>query len=363
MQKDTPHIKKKKRRGIVCGLLFAALYVFLLPSCDSEATETYASTEVQTVKATLCLAVSPFSEQEGGVTRAVAGLEDEDRVRDLWVFQFNMETGSLMAVDNAYKAVYIGPDNLNGIQDIQVDFIQNDPGEHSIVCVVANTHDASWAVDENGNVLDAFKTLTEFRLQALPGGVLEPFRSTNMGENGYTIPMYGESDEMVIAAKSYIRVPLIRMFARVEVVVDPSYPHEYEMSLHEITYRNIPSYCRVAEITDNISYPADQWTKFEEAEDNNPILYLPENIQGKVDGMTSKQKDIEGLAPPRALAIDVRMKHQITIDPDSSHIHHYTVYPGMDMVNDFNVKRNYRYKINIQIKSEPSTDNIEQELP
>lgn len=354
---DRNEISRRALRWLAAGVLCLGV----LPSCDTEVAPP--DIPAETVRATLGFTVSSFSQQDGIGTRSVNGSTDEDRVRDLWVFQFNAGTGELMMDNNGSDglAKYISETQLqDDIQDISIDFFPNGTGEQSIVCVVANTHDKEWARDENEQIREDFKTLDGLRGQALPSGVTSPFLSTNMGETGYTIPMYGESAQMVIASKAYIRVPLTRMFARVEVYVDPSYPYAHHMTIKEISYSNIPSYCRVKEITKAEEYPTDiEWGDKNLGSSDDYILYVPENIQGVVENMTDKSET--DLIPSHALAIKVFMNHT-TMLPDSeeenSHVHLFTVYPGMNMENDFNIKRNHRYKVSIKISSEPDQSTI-----
>lgn len=350
MRKDKPYIEKK-RHCISCGLFLAALCLCLL-SCDNE--ETAFSDTGESCKATLCLNVSSFGQQgTDGATRSVAGTPDEDLVKDLWVFQFSVQSDSLLK-----EPVYISESQWSGnIDEVEIDFVQNGPGQSSKVCIVANTHDDKWATDEYDQIRKGFDTYTEFQKQTLPDTASKPFRSSNMGATGgYTIPMYGESAETVIASKAYIRVPLVRMFARVHVYVDPSYPHEMDMSINKITYSNVPLYSRVKAIEDSGEYPADIWSELETENASDYIFYIPENIQGVVDGMTDKMeawRKQSDLFPEKALAIHVVMDHEVD---SKTHQHEYTVYPGGDMKNDFNIKRNHIYNVIIKITSDPSTD-------
>lgn len=343
-----------------CGLIPISLSLCLLLSCANN-DETELSDGDDSCRATLRLDVTSFDRQGGDSARSVAGNTDEDRVRDLWVFQYNAQTGASLK-----DPVYISASQLNGdTQDITIDFTQNDPGESSIVCVVANTHDENWTTDDLGQTLDAFKTHEGLHGQALPDEVSQPFLSSNLGANGgYTIPMYGESDEMVIASKAYIRIPLVRMFAKVEVYVDPSYPHEMEMSIDGVTYSNIPLYSRVKEIENGSEYPVgdESWESWTLGKADDYILYLPENIQGVVEGMSEKKPTSTDPIPERALAIKIDMAHPNESAGDGAdagtHIHTYTVYPGMNMDNDFNIKRNHIYNVAIKIVSDPSKDNL-----
>lgn len=354
MRKDKPYIDKKGR-AVGHRLFFAVLCLCLpLMSCTND--EATLPDKDDSCRVTLRLDVSSFGQQDAGITRSVAGNSDENLIKDIWVFQFSKQTGTLLK-----EAVYLNLSDGN-TDDIEVDFVQSGANESSIVCVVGNTHDASWAYDANKLTKEAFRTYEGLQEQSLPDEVSKPFLSSKMGENeGYTIPMYGESAEMVIASKTYIRVPLVRMFAKVDVYVDPSYPHEMDMSINQITYSSIPLYSRVKAIEGSDEYPTDiAWIEFEAGKADEYILYIPENMQGTVDEMDDKKEDGRvnpDLFPEKALAIHIDMKHTVGEGDDAeSHIHPYTVYPGMDMTNDFNIKRNYIYNVIIKITSDPSTD-------
>lgn len=357
MQKDKSTIKKRKRY-FGQGLGLAALCLCLLLSCTQD--ETVLPAAGNTCRATLCLNVSSFGQRgTDGITRSVAGNTDEDLVKDLWVFQFSATDDSLLK-----PPVYISANQLEeNTDEIDTEFIQNGSGESSIVCVVANTNSPNWATDENNQVRTGFATYTNFQQRALPDSVSRPFLSSNMGATGgYTIPMYGES-RMVIASKSYVRVPLIRMFAKVVVFVDPSYPHEMNMAIDKITYFSIPLYSRVKAIEGSGEYPDSiVWNEFAAGNADEYFLYIPENIQGVVDDMTNKMEAWRlqpDLFPEKALAIHIDMLHKVGKGNDAdSHIHEYTVYPGMNMKNDFNIKRNHIYNVIIKITSSPSTDPI-----
>lgn len=358
MRKDKTYMRKIGR-SLSSGLLLAVLCL-QLPSCTDDDAVLPATGE--TCKVILRLNVSSFgSRGTDGMTRSVAGNSDEDLVKDLWVFQFSTITDSLLKAP-----VYISAEQLNGdVDEIEIDFTQNSPGESSIVCAVANTHDGNWATDENNQTRKGFATYTEFQQQALPADASQPFLSSNMGATGgYTIPMYGET-QIVIAGKAYIRVPLVRMFARVHVSVDPANAYAHEMTIKSITYSNVPLYSRVMKITGKDEYPADVVWKEEECgteEVGDYILYIPENIQGVVENMTNKSTAADTLFPQNALAIKVDLIHNKSMDLDddnqNSHVHEYKVYPGENMKNDFNIRRNYIYNVIIKLVSEPDKDTI-----
>lgn len=365
MRKDNLYIKMKRR--IDHGLCLVALCLLLLPSCtEDERLQPGTPDESGTCQATLRLDVGAFNSQEGIVTRSyVGGTDDEKRVNNIWVFQYNVRTDSSM-----HAPVYFDGNNFD-TNSIEVQLTQNENGEHSVVCIVANVGEGkdaetneSWALDEHGNIKDSFNTYTKFLEQTIPAEAAGPFISSNMGESGgKVIPMFGMSKEMAIVSKSYVSVPLVRMFARVEVKVDPSNLAELGMEIEDISFHNIPAYCRVSSLvnvdgyhnTEAAKYPDDiEWKNFPEEssgaeyKENEITLYLPENLQGTASGMEGNKETDTGKIPENALCVNLTMSYD-----NGNKTHTYKVYPGHDMKNDFNIMRNYIYNVNIKITTQP----------
>ena len=382
------NLYKKIKRSAGYGMLLTALCLFLLPSCTKdEGVLPDTPEENGQCTATVRLNVGAFGLNGSVGTRSIGGNADENKINNIWVFQYNVETGESMR-----DPVYLSENNLNS-NDIEVDLTLNENGQHSVVCIVANVgkgeHDDStdtgtgvdtgketsgdessatiketWVFNENGNIKESFKTYQSFLEEAIPAEASRPFISSHMGESGgKAIPMFGESKKMVIASKCYVSVPLVRMFARVEVKVDPSNLAELGMEIEDISFHNIPSYCRVSSLvnvdgyhnTEAAKYPDDiEWKNFPEENEvhneNDIILYLPENLQGIVSGMAGKQETTEVKIPERALYVDLTMSYEKDGEPQT---HTYKVYPGFDMKNDFNIARNHIFNVNIKISKLP----------
>lgn len=350
MRTNIPY-RGRTRLRLLHGLFTAALCLLLLPSCSGDEDSIAVTPQGGgdgLCEATLRLDISTFAQQKRvGVRSYVTGNDDEDRIKDIWVFQFNAETGKSLKTP-----VYLDDFDSN---DIEVQLMLNEGGEQSIVCIVANTHEEGWALDELGNTKEELNTYDKLKAVSLPKKVSEPVRSSNLGDTGYQIPMFGVSKAMAIVSKCYVSIPLIRMFAKVDVYVDPSYPHELGMEIENIRILNIPYYCRIGALTptdgdgEAATYPADtDWCTYDAGKLTELILYVPENLQGKVEGMDSKLTATAGF-PEKALKVEVTVAY----GDDKSKQHVYTVYPGLDMDNDFNVKRNYIYDVNINIKNLP----------
>lgn len=343
--------------GMSCGkslkMLFFFISLYMMSSCaDDDCLAPGHSDEGNSCPATLLLEVGGFSAAMSPQTKVVAGADDENLINDIWVFQFNAITG-----ESLHEPVYIDRDNNLNANDILVNLAQNGEGEQSRICIVANTGDENWVYEgTEGTVATGFTTYAGFLEQAIPDKAAQPFLSADIGssaENGRTIPMFGISKDMTISSKCYVSVPLYRMFARVDVGVDISYIPE-GMYIENLSYSNIPAYCRVGTVASQDEsqqgdYPTDiEWKTFDCGNVSEAILYVPENLQGKVEGMTSKQ-EIAGEIPTNALTIHLEVSYGENLK------HTYTVYPGLDAANDFNIKRNHIYDVNLIIRELPET--------
>ena len=321
------------------GFLFL-LCLCLLAACADDGTWALEHPdESGSCLTTLRLDVGGYA--SGNATKAiVGGSDDENLINDIWVFQFNAETG-----ESLHEPVYLDDFNSN---DIEVNLSQNSDGSQSRICIVANTGDEYWAKNADGTTVEGFKIYDSFLQQAIPAEAAEPFLSTDIGnstENGRAIPMSGTSKDMAITSKCYVSVPLYRMLARVDVEVeDLSTIQQLGMTIEKLYFSNIPAYCRVGTLesdddTQMATYP------------DKAILYVPENLQGKVIDMTSKQEADKESIPEHALAIHLLVSY------GEGKEHTYTVYPGLDTKNDFNVKRNHIYDVNLDITKLPESTN------
>lgn len=381
MKTGYPHIKIKY--GIGSKSVLAVLFLLLLSSCTKDEDTLQGTPDGNGhCEATIRLDVGSFGLNGRAGTRAsVGGTADENRIDNIWVFQYNVETGQSMKTP-----VYKDDFDSNAIETV---LTNNKNGQHSVVCIVANigkeevnedtdsgestdtdssagtgedssgTTKETWALDKHGNTKDVFQTYQGFLTQAIPASATEPFISSNTGESGgKVIPMFGESKPMVIASKCYVSVPLVRMFARVKVYVDPANLNEYGMAINSITFQNIPNYCRVNSLTEDdgyhntkAKYPDDiEWTSYDAKNANEVTLYLPENLQGVVAGMSGKQETNDNKIPEHALGVDLTVSYG---NDTPKKTHTYKVYPGLDMENDFNIMRNHIYNVSIKITKQP----------
>lgn len=346
------------------NILLLAL-IFFLTGCSDDLMGIDSAEEpdadVETVEAFLSLSVNKMTVSNGS-TRAEddesgdsgdidTELETaENRIDDIWVFQFDATPKEDGSHYELIKPAYYTISNQAELSNLKVLLKADTP---SIICVVANTKEPDWA---KGSGFETYEKLKEKSLSITKFPSMYILRSelTNYDvQRRRSIPMEGEYSEEnnIIYEGKTISIPVTRMYAKL-VFRYGNILHE--MSRLSITITNIPSYCRVKSLSldsDNdenqANYPLDiNW----ESQDINTeigepsmkyIIYIPENLQGIISDITTSKKDS---APPKALNVDFEMEY------DGESIH-YVVFPGADTTNDYNVKRNTVYNITINIIS------------
>lgn len=333
-------------------MLKIAPFIFLVLCVFTSGCATDADPEIETpetVEATVSLSVNDFISSDG--TRAsTPGNSDEMRIINALVFQFDANTGELLKNSDEL----LQPEDADGANNFKVGFIND---KESIIAIIANIHDVEWIYEDYSTrkVKEDFKKYDTFLEVSLPTERVGYLQSTGIHTTG--IPMFGVSKKITITNKAFVMVPMERLFARVDVTVDFNAVSAVgtKFNITNLIYRNIPGYCRLKSLaeSDDVqgAYPEGiEWKTYDAEGVSSFSLFMPGNLQGKVSGMTSKQNADTDQIPEHALAID------LTIHYDKEGVtkeHTYTVYPGLDEINDFNVKRNRIYDVNIKLTKLP----------
>lgn len=329
-----------------------APFIILIFSVFTSGCATDADPEIETsetVEATVSLSVNDFISPDG--TRAsTPGNSDEMRIINALVFQFDANTGELLKNSDEL----LQPEDADGANNFKVGFIND---KESIIAIIANIHDVEWIYEDYSKrqVKEEFKKYDTFLDVSIPTERVGYLQSTGIHTTG--IPMFGVSKKITITNKAFVMVPMERLFARVDVTVDFNAVSAIKNNFNiiHLIYRNIPGYCRLKSLaeSDDVqgAYPEGiEWKTYDAEGARSFSLFMPGNLQGKVSGMTSKQNADTYPIPEHALAID------LTIHYDKEGVtkeHTYTVYPGLDEINDFNVKRNRIYDVNIKLTKLP----------
>lgn len=340
-------------------LLIVVLISILSVSCSEERLAGNVSSsefeEGELVLASLHLSVNGFEVNVQSGSRApedeptqeeLAGTDEENAIHNIWVFQF--DTNGDQLINPRYYEI----DNQAELQDLKV-WLK--PGVASTVYVVANTGNSTWGTQRN------FSDINLLLKQTLPSP-----NPQQLAVNSLSIPMNGSSNVVTISESSNVEIKVTRMYAKLQIKVNitPS-----DMSLYNIQVNNIPWICQIEsyskENEEAAEYPVNTpWitrTFVEEQAteiDGEPyyVIYVPENIQGETNNSEQSPEEKTNDAPKHALALNMQISR--TNEEATEHLN-YTVYPGANNYNNFNLKRNSIYLITINITSE----NTEQHVP
>ena len=334
-------------------LLIAVLISILSVSCSEERLAGSVSSsefeEGELVLASLHLSVNGFEVNVQSGSRApedeptqeeLVGTDEENAIHNIWVFQFNTNGDQL--INPRYYEIA----DQAELQDLKV-WLK--PGVASTVYVVANTGQPDW-IKENTDV----STLT--KLESLDLFNLDP-QFINEGKP-LSLPMEGKEDNVTVsevsgAPENSVTVHVTRMFAKLQVKVSIT---PANIKLRNIAINRIPLVSKIKERTgegdDKTNYNGDRgyWYDdfFDESDDESKtyVMYMAENMQGRIDN--NSEKDEEN-APANAFEIGVNVNHT-SVDDGSTTYPTYKVYPGQNMTNDFNIKRNCIYNITVNIE-------------
>ncbi len=344
-----------KKYNILSFLAFAILF-----GCSDDTfyrTGEDGELDGNTVEAYLSLKVSDFNVQSSA-TRADSPVTDEankeqatadeNKIDNIWVFQYGADGNQLI------PATYYTISDQAQLNNIKV--LLKD-GVPSTVCVVANTANSQWAKG------DGFKTLEGLKKQAIPQPV-----SNNLFTEFKAIPMEGTKDNVTVASNSKVEVQVYRMYAKLKISFD-KLPEG--MTPKSIQVNNIPDYCQVHTLGDGVAEitPASygetvEWvTRSVNAasgegaytDGKEYVVYIPENLQGEMGSEFDKKSEITAdnqsdRVPGKALVIVMDMNYK---DPETGATRTltYTVYPGGNIYNNFNVRRNCVYRVKMQINT------------
>lgn len=275
--------------------------------------------------------------------------EAEKAIRDFWLFQFKADGSQLAAPKYYALANYAG--GMSAM--LEQAFTDLTKGTPMTIYVVTNTGDGTWATQTPAD----FDTLDKVKAQKLPNP--KPIRIMADAERSdeLYIPMSGQLDEITVTADTFVVVPVIRMYAKVKILATF---HEASMNIYDVDVKGIPWYCRVAPVgtldangepaavpfpegttmisrafssTDAVAADADgtKWL----------VLYIPENIRGEIAEADKKS----GVSiPEKSLEVHIRAKYD-GMD------YYFTVYPGENTENNFNIRRNCVYRVAVDIKN------------
>ncbi len=350
------------------------LTIFILEDCTD-----YISTDSITVatidesdatEAYISLLLSDFTVNTGS-SRAEEPTADieiasewEEKIDNIIVFQYDLSTEELLLKPRYYTA---DESESDGVWTIMLK-----PDVESKIYVITNVADAtSWISN-----YQKFMTLSGMLNQNLPS----PYSLHDMTDEAVEghIPMQGYTSATFTAStlSTVIEVPVERMYAKIKLrVITDRTIEEYNPMVSNVIVSNSPWYCRIAslyngddETSMDSEYTSGEWGSYPIGVDgvgnntNDPnndklkeegdytydfVIYIPENIQGE-NGNTTKDPDLKGNYAPEHAS---RMTLDLEFDGENATRAHryYTVYPGGNNYNNFNIRRNQVYRITLKI--------------
>lgn len=295
------------------------------------------------------------------------GTVAERKIDNIWVFQFDAASKILLITPRYYDLSDkdVIPDATTGKE---VDVLLK-PGVSSIVYVVANIGKATasgsdWATVHNSATLEEVKKLT------LPN---PKFIAVDNGENptDLSLPMEGASQTVTPVKGQKVNVTVMRMYAKVEILIG-DIPES--LVLTDVNVAQMPYYCQVGTLatenaTNAATYPTIDWNSYAfkpGTKDENGkytkklVVYLPENLQGRTGSGAVDSGEKTNNAPANAFRVDFVANYvDIFTGEEKERGRHYAVCPGANIYNDYNIRRNFIYRVRLNIY----TDRYNQDIP
>lgn len=250
----------------------------------------------------------------------------ESLISNIWVFQYS-STNNLITAPRYYT-----------VSDASNMKIMLRPAQNSKVYILANTNNNTWADRrEVPTVEELNKQIMTFNNES------DVYGGSNMN-----LLMIGNIDVDIIAGNdNNITINLKRMVAKINFQYKFSNETADKLDITKIVIINVPNTIKVGESTP--LYPTSLAAcSYNEITSPQPettyTWYVPENLQGTTSNTDERTKN-EGV-PPNALAIQLYIDSELD---GSNYI--YTVYPGENTVNDFNIKRNHFYNVSLLLNS------------
>lgn len=268
---------------------------------------------------------------DGTASTRVLDEAKEKAVDNIWVFQYDSK-GNLIALPRYYE-----PDDLDDVK------IMLRPATSSKVYVLANLN------DDKGFVSDSLATEERFSELMFSFG-----KDDLHDEDGTNMLMLGSATlDILPGHTNNFEISLVRMLAKITFrIVKNEEANALKITRAEV--KNIPAGFRAVAPAAGTIYPQKldsvvDYTIKSPASDVDYVWYMPENMQGSNKNTDPENKNRN--APANALHLQL----YVSSEADGSN-YIYTIYPGMNTVDNFDVKRNHNYNVKLSLTS-IKTDN------
>ena len=365
-------------KNLISSYFYGILLLVACASCTDDWPESRPSSasavdDSKLVEARLSLGVTDMKT----TLQTRSGIGDtpaERMINDIWVFQFN-EHGQLLITPRYYDIEDMDPET----GDNQVDVLLRKDVANSTVYVVANVGRDDWATVENAATFDDLQILTLPVPKIIVGEDALGIKDADSGTQvtgvpaNLGIPMEGYTENVTFTEDGTVNVSLTRMYAKVIITVG-SIPETIELT--DVNAMDIPYYCRVktletGDLTEAAEYPDDGHTwnsrAFVPGEKNADgkypgriVLYIPENLQGRTNNNENNPEEKTKKGDHSfGIQLTAFYVNIFTGQHDEGTKRTYNWYPGQNNYNDYNIRRNYIYNVELNIY----TDTYNQDVP
>lgn len=264
----------------------------------------------------------------------IASTVQENAINNVWVFQYDSSNKQLTAPR------YYTVSSLTNLK------IMLRPATNCKVYILANTNNSAWANARDVSTVDKLNNQTQtFNNE-----------SAVYGGSHNNLMMWGNAANVTVNAGANNNLGTIemkRMVAKISFKYTLASTITGGLNVTKIAIENVPDIIGMKEPS-AAPHPATL-TACTYNDINSPVAgttytwYVPENLRGITANTNEKTKN--ETAPANALTIRLYVDSQLD---GSNYV--YTIYPGENKTNDFNIKRNYFYNVSLQLNS-ASTDS------
>ncbi|WP_321330997.1 DUF4906 domain-containing protein [uncultured Bacteroides sp.] len=271
-------------------------------------------------------------------------INNEQKISNIWVFQYayneTTPTGSTLVEAPHYYTLADGATSLKLL-------LQTSLTSKSQVYIVANTNNNTWASD----------MLIGSTLASLNAKITTVSTESSVyGSDNNNLMMIGNNTPSLITSQTAISVALTRLLAKITFTF--TVPATLNLAVTSIGIYNVPNVIRCGAPGSSDIYPASSFSTATYSEISvgsgtktaTYSWYVPENQQGIRSNTDAKSKN--DVAPQNAMYIRLYADFK---DDGNSYV--YSVYPGLNETNDFNIKRNYNYNVNLTINAVNLSDS------
>lgn len=270
---------------------------------------------------------------------ATTSNSDENKISNIWVLQYNAAGTLLLTAPRYYTLNPV----INTTGSITV---MLRPATNSVIHIIANTNNSGWLKNTDVSTPAKLNNLT-FTFNN---------ESAVYGGTNKNLLMSGNTTATIKAGvtNNLGTINLKRMVAKINFKYTLATAVQGKLTVTKITIENIPNIIKVGEPT--ATYPTTLTScSYNEVTaptaGNKYTWYVPENLQGSTANTNEKTKN-EG-APGNALIIRLYIDSQL-----DGNNYVYTLYPGENKTNDFNIKRNCDYNVSLTLNSSATDSRV-----